>query len=90
MLTEILIFRVLKNKYSTLLEQSFFEYHIDNLLASLKVVGCIREYDIVLLCTTLQVEKNISLYGVNVCQSKRLCSCADKVIMHCIYLHRRN
>lgn len=60
----------------------------DNLLATLKVVGGIREDKVETLTTTLKIEEHIGLDSVEILELKLSCRLADKVMMYAIYLHR--
>ena len=84
------VFRVLKYQKSIFAEQIPLQNKVDNSLATLQIVGCVRKYHIKLLATALQIQKYIGVGGVEVGKSQLLGGFANEGIVHGVYLHTRH
>ena len=63
MVFELLVLGVLKDQKTILLEQLALKNQLNDLLATLQIVGRIRENQVKLLAAALQVEENIGVGG---------------------------
>ncbi len=88
MIRKISILGVLKDQYSILSKQISLKDELYNLLATLQVVGSIREDQVKLLGTTLQIEEYVSLNSVEIVELKLARRLAYKVMVYAIHLHR--
>ena len=81
------VFRVLKYQKSIFAEQIPLQNKVDNRIATLQIVGSVREYHIKLLATALQIQKYVGVCGVEVGKSQLLSRLANEGVMHGVYLH---
>ena len=80
MLRKIFVLRVLKNQKTILTQQFTPQHKVNNLLATLQIVGRIRENHIKLFVATLQVEEHIGVGGVEIGKAQLTCRLADESI----------
>ena len=78
---------MLKNENSVVGKQVVLKNERDNLLATLQVVGRIRENKVEFLGAALQVEEGISLHSIEIIELELASRLSNEVVVDTIYLH---